>query len=88
LLRATKKKKKKQRAMDGRPPRSHRPSATSHTHNTPQSGQRGAAAVLARDLQPRLADLVRVSQQLDGAWRMHAVREAGGGGSGRDLWKR
>jgi hypothetical protein len=68
------------------PPPPPRLRLTTLPHIHTQAGQRTAAANLARDLQLRLADLVRVSQQLDGAWRMHAVREASG--SGRDVWKR
>jgi len=72
--------------VGGGEPREPRPISLTTPLSYTQAGQRTAAANLARDLQPRLADLVRVSQQLDGAWRMHSVREASG--SGRDVWKR
>ena len=39
----------------------------------------------AQQLRSKLADLQRVSQQLDGAWRMQALRDSS---SKTDIWKR
>jgi len=40
---------------------------------------------MARDLQPKLRDLQRISQQLDSIWRMEVVRQ---NNTKRDVWKR
>ena len=45
----------------------------------------GQATGLARQLGDKLAELQRVSQQMDGVWRMHALREST---AKKDIWKR
>ena len=45
----------------------------------------GQATGLARQLGDKLAELQRVSQQMDGVWRMHALRESA---VKKDIWKR
>ena len=47
--------------------------------------QYAQATGLAQQLRGRLLDLQRVSQQLDGVWRMQALRDSG---TKTDMWKR
>jgi Golgi SNAP receptor complex protein 2 len=47
--------------------------------------QYAQATGLAQQLRGKLADLQRISQQLDGVWRMQALRESG---AKTDMWKR